>query len=127
MAKIAIAPEKLAGDSIELTPLMGKLVAVFPRSRDKKNTRYGERSMTHVLLVAEGAKLGEMPLEGIMFQSYFQELKPDQWHVGIVAKVPSGRNDAWVLDPTIKDKKKLKEFAAIVAAIETAPQGEQLL
>lgn len=125
--KIAAAPAKLAGDSIELTPLLGKMVAVFPRARDKKATRFGDRSMTHVLLVAEGAKIGDEALEGIMFQTYFQDLKLDQWYIGIVGKQASGRNDAWVLNADKLDKKKLAEFIKVVGSIETAVQTEQFL
>ena len=125
--KIAVAPEKLTGDSIELTPLLGKMAAVYVRSRDKKQTRYGEKSMSHVLVVTEGAKVGEEPLEGIMFQSYFQDLKPGQWYIGIVGKQSSGRNDAWVLLTEKLDKKKLAEFVKVVSAVEVGVQVETLL
>lgn len=125
--KIAVAPEKLSGDSIELTPLLGKMAAVYVRSRDKKTTRYGEKSMSHVLVVAEGAKAGEEPLEGIMFQSYFQDLKLGQWYIGIVAKQSSGRNDAWILNSEKLDKKKLAEFVKVVGAVGVGEQSEQLL
>jgi len=126
-AKIAAAPEKLSGDSIELTPLMGKMVGVFVRSRDKKNTRYGEKSMSHVLVFSEGMKPTDEPLEGIMFQSYFQDLKPGQWYVGIVAKQVNGRNEAWVLRSDKLDKKKTADFVKILSAIEIATDAEQVL
>ena len=114
--KIVTAPEKLAGDSIELTPLNGKLVGVYPRARDQKNTRFGSKSMTHVVIVSEGMKVGEEPLEGIMFQSYFQDLKLDQWYIGVITKQTAGRNEAWILNSAKLDKKKV---AALVEVIKT--------
>jgi hypothetical protein len=127
MAKIAAAPAKFAGDSIELSPLVGKMIGVYARSRDSKKTRFGERSMTHVLVVVEGAKAGDDPLEGIMFQTYFQDLKLDQWYVGHVAKQASGKNEAWVLNSDKLDKKKVAEFVTILQKIDTTVQIEVLL
>jgi len=125
--KIAAAPERLAGDSIELSPLTGKMVGVLVRSRDKKQTRYGEKSMSHVVVLTEGAKSPEDRLEGIMFQAYFQELKPGQWYVGIVEKQKSGRNDCWALNSEKLDKKKVAEFVKLLATVEVGDQQEQLL
>lgn len=127
MAKIVVAPEKLSGDSIELSPLMGKMVAVYVRSRDTKKTKYGEKSMSHVVVFADGMKPTDEPLEGIMFQSYFQELKLNQWFVGIVSKQTSGRNEAWVLKTDKLDKKKTAEFVKIVSALEVTEEKETVL
>lgn len=128
MAKVASAPERLTGDSIELTPLKGKMVGVLVRSRDSKNTRFGVRSMSHVLIATEGAKGPDDVLEGIMFQTYFQDLRLDMWYVGIVDKVPAGnRNEAWVLKTDKLDKKKAGEFAKLLSSIDTQPSTEQYL
>lgn len=125
--KFTTAPEKLAGDSIELTPLLGKLVGVFCRARDQKNTRFGQKAMTHVVVVSEGMKAGEEPLEGIMFQSYFQELKLDQWYIGIVSKQTAGRNEAWILKSDKIDKKKLAALIEVLKTVDVAVPTEVAL
>ena len=125
--KFTTAPEKLAGDSIELTPLLGKLVGVFCRARDQKNTRFGQKAMTHVVVVSEGMKAGEEPLEGIMFQSYFQELKLDQWYIGIVSKQTAGRNEAWILKSDKIDKKKLTALIEVLKTVDVAVPTEVAL
>lgn len=125
--KFSTAPEKLAGDSIELTPLLGKMVGVFCRARDQKNTRFGQKAMTHVVVVSEGMKAGEEPLEGIMFQSYFQELKLDQWYIGVVAKQTAGRNEAWILNSAKLDPKKQKALIEILKTVDVTVPTEVAL
>jgi uncharacterized membrane protein YfbV (UPF0208 family) len=124
---IAAAPAKLIGDSIELSPLLGTLVAIFPRTRDTKATKFGTRSMTHVMLWTEKMKAGDEALEGIVFQSYFQELKLGQWYIGTVAKQQAGNNTAWVLNADKLDKKKVAEMVKILQTIDTAVEAEKLL
>lgn len=117
MAKrtVAAAPARLGGDSIDLGALEGKMVAILCVERDEKKTKFGERSMTHVAVVAHGSK---DVLEGIMFQSYFQTLELDKWFIGVVKRVEAGNNRAWVLATEGMDAKMAKDFAKTLDSVK---------
>lgn len=106
--KVAMAPPKMGGDSIELDVLQGKLVAIFCKDRDEKKTRFGPRKMTQVYLATMESKDALM---GIMFQSYFQDLALGQWYIGKVVRAPAGNNQQWILSTEGLDAKAVKALA----------------
>lgn len=72
-----------AGESIELTPLLNKVVAIRVIERVDQKTKFGDRQMSTAQLLVEGET---EPLQGVLFQSYFQRLAIGQWFVGKVIK-----------------------------------------
>lgn len=126
MSKVAVrmAPPKLGGDALELSHLEGKLVAIFCRARDEKKTKFGPRKMTSAAIVAEGQK---EPLEGILFQSYFQDLELGAWYIGKIARVEAGMNRAWVLQTDGLNAKAVKALAATLETIKLSGETVDLL
>ncbi len=93
---INVAPPRAGGDQIEMDDLSGKLIGVLCTSRQENiKTKFGARSITSVVVIAAGVA---EPLEGVLFQDYFQKLAIGQWFVGVVAKVNAGDNKMWILD-----------------------------
>lgn len=115
---VMMAPPKVGGDAIELSPLEGKLIGFFAKARDERKTKFGPRKMTAVAIVAEGSKEA---LEGIMFQTYFQDLEIGQWYIGKVTRVDAGGNKQWILSTDDIDPKAAKALAKI---LETVKVGE---
>ena len=118
---VSFAPEKSSGDQIELSDLRDKVIAIYCKSREEnKKTRFNLRSMTHVAVLVDGAK---DPLEGVLFQSYFQTLKLNQWFIGKLERQESASNGnrAWVLNANGLDKKAV---AGLLKTIEAAKIDE---
>lgn len=117
MSKVAVmmAPPKVGGDAIELSPLENKIVAIFCKARDERKTKFGPRKMTAVAVVAEGSK---EPLEGIMFQTYFQDLELGFWYIGRVVRVEAGGNKQWVLSTDNIDPKAAKALAKTLESVK---------
>ena len=110
--KLSAAPKISAGESIELTPLIGKVVAVRVIERHEKETKFGNRQMAVTQIVVEGEK---EPLEGVLFQSYFQKLKIGEWYVGKVVKT----DRAWGLE---NEGVAVKQIAALEKLIDALPE-----
>lgn len=113
--KVNAAPKIGSGDSIELSGLKGKLCGVQVLHRQEIETKFGLRKMSTVRIMMEGSP---EPLEGILFQSYFQGLEIGEWYVGVLTHEKRGDNLMWGLDASKIDKKK---SAALVKAIEALP------
>lgn len=126
MSKVIVkmAPPKMGGDALELSHLEGKLVAIFCRARDEKKTKFGPRKMTSAAIVAEGSKEA---LEGILFQSYFQDLDLNCWYIGKIGRVEAGGNRAWVLITEGLDAKAVKALAKHLETVKLSGEGVDLL
>jgi hypothetical protein len=92
---VRIAPKPQFGeDQIKLEPLEGQIVAVYVRGRKTADTKFGERQVTSIRILSEKS---DEPLDGAVFQSYFQTLEMGQWYVGRLELEKVGRFRAWVL------------------------------
>lgn len=112
------APKMKSGDSIELTPLTGKVIAVRATNRYGVETKFGHRSISQVQMIVEGSP---KPLDGVLFQTYFQGLDLNHWFVGRVVKVATSRGSSWGLESKGIDKKVL---AKLETAINALPPDE---
>lgn len=108
-AKFTAAPAINSGDAIELTPLMGKAIAVRCLSRESVETKFGSRQMTQCAVLVEGEA---EPLKGVLFQSYFQRLPLNEWFVGVVTKA----NRSWGLDAVVISKAQLAKITKLIDA-----------
>lgn len=100
-----------AGDAIELAPLKDKIIAVRVESRDAVKTKFGDRSMSQVCVLVAGTK---EPLEGVLFQTYFQHLPLGDWFIGRVVKVENG---PWGMDSLNLDMKVVSQLTSAIATV----------
>lgn len=114
---LTLAPEKMHHEALELSPIEGKLIAVRCDQRDERKTRFGQRRMTLVSIFVTGEKI---PLVGILFQSYFQDLELNRFYVGVLTRQDVGINRVWTLDSSKVAQKDLKALSASISAYETA-------
>lgn len=114
------APKMKSGDSIELTPLTGKVIAVRVLGRYGVETKFGPRSVSQVQIAVSGSP---KPLEGVLFQSYFQSLEIGEWFVGKVVKVNTGRGSSWGLETKGVDKKTLAALEKVIDSIPAESEG----
>lgn len=114
--KAAPAPAVNSGSAIELTPLLNKAVAICCISRKEVNTSFGPRQMSQVRLLVAGET---EPLEGVLFQSYFQRLPLGEWFVGKVIK----SDRSWGLDSSALNR---SEAAQLNKAVDAQPDLEDV-
>jgi hypothetical protein len=108
-AKYSAAPAINSGDAIELTPLLGKAIAVRCFGRESVETKFGSRQMTQCAVLVEGEAEA---LKGVLFQSYFQRLPLNEWFVGVVTKM----NRSWGLDAVAVTKSQLAKITKLIDA-----------
>ena len=120
MSKLNLAPELNAGDAIELSPLVGKVVALMVTNREGRKTKFGDRQMSTVFLMVEGET---EPMRGVMFQSYIQSLPLATWFVGKVAR----HDRSWCLESAGINKATLQKLEKAIAALpaDQQPIGEE--
>ncbi len=109
--KLLKAPKVTSGDSIDLKPFVGKVIAVMIRKRSMVETKFGERPMNEAVIIVEGEA---KPLFGVLFQSYFSHLSLGEWYVGKVEK----QDMKWSLNADEVDAKIAKAFEKIIAGIQ---------
>jgi hypothetical protein len=116
----APAPVPKSADAIELTPLLGKAVAIRALDRYEVDTKFGKKPLTQVQMVVAGEA---EPLEGVIFQAYFQSLPLTQWFAGVICRNEKGH---WGMDHTgLKpaDSKALAGVVSLLPSIEDVPFG----
>ena len=109
--KIHKAPKVNAGDSIELKPLVGKVLAVKVTARRDVETKFGTRPLNEAVIIVEGQR---EPLVGVLFQSYFSKLDIGEWYVGKLEK----EDLRWNLNSDAVNQKQMKALEAAVAEYE---------
>jgi hypothetical protein len=119
-----VAPKPNFGeDTIDLEPLEDHTLAVYVRGRKTVQTSYGEKEVTFVTVITPDAT---EPLNGAVFQSYFQTLEPGEWYVGRLEKQKIGKFRAWVLSSENLPKStldKLEKLAAKFTPSANTPAG----
>ena len=117
--KIHKAPKVNAGDSIELKPLIGKVLAVKITARRDVDTKFGKRGLNEAVMFVEGQK---EPLIGVLFQSYFSKLELNEWYVGKLEK----EDLRWNLNADSLNQKQMKALEAAVEQYEKAAENEDV-
>jgi hypothetical protein len=117
--KIHKAPKVNAGDSIELKPLIGKVLAVKITARRDVDTKFGTRPLNEAIIFVDGQK---EPLVGVLFQSYFSKLEIGEWYVGKLTK----DDLRWNLDADGLTQKQMKALETTVAETEKTAGGDDV-
>ena len=117
--KIHKAPKVNAGDSIELKPLIGKVLAVKVTARRDVETKFGTRPLNEAVIIVDGQR---EPLVGVLFQSYFSKLDIGEWYVGKLEK----EDLRWNLDADGLNQKQMKAMEAAVAEFEKTARGDNV-
>jgi hypothetical protein len=111
--RIHKAPKVNAGDSIELKPLIGKILAVKITVRRDVETKFGMRPLNEAVIFVEGQK---EPLVGVLFQSYFSKLDLNEWYAGKLEK----EDLRWNLNADGLNQKQMKVMEAAITEYEKA-------
>lgn len=104
------APAMKSGDVIELNPLLNKVVALRVTSRSAVQTKFGQRELSEVIVLVQGETV---PLDGVLFQSYFQHLDIGDWYIGRIVK----GERAWGMDATNLDPKVIAALNRVIATM----------
>ncbi len=116
--KIKKAPRAAIGEAISLDPLKGKAVAVVPYARKTVDTKFGERTVTAVRVYVLGSK---EPLDGVLFQAYFQALALNEAVAGVVEEQETKLGSRWILNADALNPKQLAQLEAAIAEAEDLP------
>lgn len=92
-APFAPPPPRVSGDSIDLSALLGKTIAVKLIGKTQKATKFGEKTMAQVRIYSADQK---QPLDGVLFSAYFVGLEVGRWFAGTLS-MTKGNRRGWTL------------------------------